>query len=48
MLSGFFVTKVWRVLKFRMKIGRGVNDVLNELSNTADKEWSSIVGVGGG
>ena len=46
------VTTVWRVLRLRMEepppIWRGAANILNKQPRTADKGWSSSLGVGRG
>ena len=46
------VTTAWRVLRLRMEeqppIWRVAANILNKQSRTADKEWSSSLGVGRG
>ena len=44
------VTKAWHVLRLRMEerllIWRVASNILNKQSRTADKVWSSSLGVG--
>jgi hypothetical protein len=52
MLGGSLVTTEWRVLRLRMEGSppgtEGSWNILNKQSRTADKGWSSSLGVGHG